>query len=306
MGSVALLFAGQGAQSVGMGQDLVEAYPVCRDLFAQADEVLGYKLSEICFAGPAEELTKTQHCQPAIFVMSAACLAALKQEQPELDIKASAGLSLGEWSALYAAGALSFEDTLRVLEARGRFMQEACDATDGGMVSVIGPDVPTLQAICEKTGTYLANLNSPGQTVISGAKEKLDDVAALAKEAGAKRAIVLNVAGGYHSPLMASAAPKLAEVLSTVTFNEPTIPVVANVTGAPHGGADSIAATMVEQVTGSVHWYEGIGWIKDQGIDSFLELGPGKVLSGLMRRIDRGLSCANIESVDSLKAAVAG
>jgi [acyl-carrier-protein] S-malonyltransferase len=304
MGSVALLFAGQGAQSVGMGKDLAEAYPVCRELFEKADEVLGYKLSQICFEGPAEELTKTQHCQPGIFVMSAACLAALKQEQPELDVKAVAGLSLGEWTALYAAGALSFEDTLRVLEARGRFMQEACDATDGGMVSVIGPDVPTLQTICDKTGTYLANLNSPGQTVISGAKEKLDEVAELAKEAGAKRAIVLNVAGAYHSPLMASAAPKLAEILETVTFNEPAMPVVANVTGKPHGSAGTIVQTMIEQVTGSVHWYEGIGWIKDQGVDTFIELGPGKVLSGLMRRIDRALSCSNIESVESLKAVV--
>ncbi len=304
MSKQAILFAGQGAQFVGMGKDLADAYPACQALFDKADEVLGYSISDICFNGPAEELTKTNHCQPGIFVASIACCTALKIEKPELEFDMAAGLSLGEWSALHMAGALTFEDTLKVLEARGRFMQEACDATDGGMLSVIGLDLAQLETICAETGVTLANLNSPAQTVLSGPNAGIAAAEAAAKAAGAKRAIVLPVAGAYHSQLMASAAPKLAEVLATVEIATPRIPVISNVTGKAHGTPDEIRETMVKQVTGSVHWYEGIDVIKAAGVTSCLECGPGKVLSGLMRRLDRDMGMANIQDAASLAAYV--
>ncbi len=304
MSKQAILFAGQGAQFVGMGQDLAAAYPACQALFDKADEVLGYSISDICFNGPAEELTKTKHCQPGIFVASIACYTALKAEKPELEFAAAAGLSLGEWSALHMAGALTFEDTLKVLEARGRFMQEACDATDGGMLSVIGLDLTQLEAVCAQTGVFIANLNSPAQTVLSGPKAGIAAAEAAAKEAGAKRAIVLPVAGAYHSELMASAAPKLAEVLASVEIATPSIPVISNVTGKAHGSPDEIRATMVKQVTNSVHWYEGIDVIKAAGVTACVECGPGKVLSGLMRRLDRDMGMANIQDAATLAAFV--
>jgi [acyl-carrier-protein] S-malonyltransferase len=304
MSKQAILFAGQGAQFVGMGQDLATAYPACKALFDKADDVLGYSLSGICFDGPAEELTKTNHCQPGIFVASIACYTALKVEKPELEFAAAAGLSLGEWSALHMAGALTFEDTLKVLEARGRFMQEACDATEGGMLSVIGLDFAQLEAICAETGVSIANLNSPEQTVLSGLKSGIAAAEVAAKAAGAKRAIVLPVAGAYHSELMASAAPKLAAVLESVEIATPRIPVISNVTGQAHGSAAEIREAMFKQVTNSVHWYEGIAAIKAVGVTKCLECGPGKVLSGLMRRLDREMGMANIQDAATLAAFV--
>lgn len=304
--SKAIVFAGQGAQFVGMGKDLSEAYPECKMLFQKADDILGYGLSSICFDGPAEELTRTSHCQPGIFVASVACFTALKKELPELDIVASAGLSLGEWSALHAAGVLSFEDTVKVLEARGRFMQDACDQSDGGMCSVIGLTVDQCRDVAETAGAEMANLNSAAQTVLSGDQTAVEKAAVLAKEAGAKLAVPLKVAGAYHSSLMAPAAERLAEVLETVTFNAPDCPVVANVTGAPHGDPASIKDTMLAQVTSSVLWQKSIEGIIDQGVDTFVECGPGKVLSGLIKRINKRVTSMNVQDVDTLKAACEG
>ena len=235
----AIVFAGQGAQAVGMGKDFADKYPECRALFARADNVLGYKLSKVCFEGPAEELTKTVHCQPAIFVVSMACVTALSREIPgqwiRLGFRGTAGLSLGEWSALHMAEVLSFEDTLRVLAARGRFMQEACEEREGGMVSVIGLPVEKLKEICAATGAEIANLNSAEQTVLSGPKEAVASAAKMAGEAGAKKAIPLNVAGAYHSSFMATAAKRLDEMLTGITFKKPRMTVLANTTGLPHG-----------------------------------------------------------------------
>ncbi len=310
MATRAIIFSGQGAQSVGMGKDLADAFPACKALYDTADEVLGYKLSEICFEGPAEELTKSNYCQPAIFVTSIACYTALKETVPGLDAAMMAGLSLGEWSALHAAGALSFEDTLRVLEVRGQAMQEACEERDGSMVSVIGLSRDQLLEICEATGVELANLNSEAQTVLSGEREGIEKAAAMATEMGAKRAIVLQVAGAFHSSLMASATPKLEAALSNVTIQTPAIPVLANVTGQPHGGADDIRATMLKQVTGSVHWYESINAMTAAGVGEFIECGPGAVLTGLIKRIaERGTPLHNISNVATLEkttAALAG
>jgi [acyl-carrier-protein] S-malonyltransferase len=300
----AIVFAGQGAQFVGMGKDLAEAYPVCRDLFARADAVLGFSLSKLCFEGPIEELTKSNNCQPAIFVTSVACQLALAQEAPAAEFKATAGLSLGEWSALHMAGALSFEDTLKVLQARGRFMQEACEERPGGMVSVMGLGMDKLQAVCSATGVEIANLNSPDQTVLSGEKQAIAEAEKAAVAAGAKRAIVLPVAGAFHSRLMESAARKLDAHLASVTFRPTTIPVVANVTGQPHGGPETIRQTMVKQVTSSVQWVSCVQWMRGNGVAMFCECGPGKVLSGLIKRIDKDAKLSDTQDVATLKKAV--
>ena len=302
--SKAIIFSGQGAQFVGMGKDLADACRDCRGLYEKADEVLGYELSKICFEGPAEELTKSNHCQPAIFVTSIACYQALKGMVGDLSFAGTAGLSLGEWSALHAAGALSFEDTLRVLEARGRFMQEACAASDGAMLSIIGLDMPALETICEASGVTIANLNSSAQTVLSGERAAIEKATALATEAGAKRAIPLNVAGAFHSPLMIPAAERLAETLAGVTFNAPTMPVLANVTGLPHDPAN-IGDAMIKQVTGAVHWYPSIEWLADQGVDTYIECGPGKVLTGLIKRIAKGASLHNVQDAATLESTAA-
>jgi [acyl-carrier-protein] S-malonyltransferase len=301
-----IIFSGQGAQFVGMGKDLADAFPACKALYEKADEVLGYELSKICFEGPAEELTKSNHCQPAIFVTSIACYTALKEKIPNLEATMTAGLSLGEWSALHAAGALTFEDTLRVLETRGRAMQDACEERDGSMVSVIGLSMDQLNEICKTAGVELANLNSEAQTVLSGEREAIEKAAAIATEMGAKRAIVLQVAGAFHSSLMASATPKLEAVLNNVTINEPSIPVLANVTGQVHGSPDEIRATMLKQVTGSVHWYESINAMTAAGVSEFIECGPGNVLTGLIKRIaERGTPLHNVQDMDTLEKSVA-
>ncbi|MBM4148128.1 MAG: ACP S-malonyltransferase [Lentisphaerae bacterium] len=295
----AYVFAGQGAQSVGMGRDLAEAYPECKELFAKADEVLGRSLSKVCFEGPIEELTRSNNCQPAIFVTSIACLHAMRLSGAKADPVGVAGLSLGEWTALHAAGAIGFEDAVRVLEARGRFMQEACEQRQGGMVSVIGLGTDQLRKICEMTGLEIANMNSAEQTVLSGDKAAIADAERLAKEAGAKKTIVLNVAGAFHSSLMAPAAVKLEAELARVNILAPGMPVVANVTGEPHGGPDSIRRDMVRQVTGSVRWVSCVEWFKAHGVSCYVEFGPGKVLAGLIKRIDGAAALHNVQDAAS-------
>ncbi len=301
----AFVFAGQGAQFVGMGKDLADSYTECRDLFARADAALGRGLSEICFTGPAEALTRTDNCQPAIFAVSAACYAALKHERPDLAFAGAAGLSLGEWTALYAAGVLNFEDTLKILEARGRFMQDTCNAAEGAMLSVIGLSTDAVRALCEGSGAEMANLNSAQQTVLSGTSAAIAKAETLAKAAGAKMAVRLQVAGAYHSSLMKPAAERLAEFLASVKFHAPAMPVVANVTGAPHGSPDSIREAMTRQVTSPVLWQKSIEWFQANGVTEYVECGPGKVLSGLIKRIDRAANTLNVQDVETLKATAA-
>lgn len=304
MSKMAILFPGQGAQAVGMGKDLAAHFPACRELFDRAGQVLGYDLARICFEGPDEELTRSDHAQPAIFVVSLAAYAALKERKPDLAVAAVAGLSSGEWAALHVAGVVSYEDALRVLEARGRFMQQACQQVPGGMVSVIGLSADALQGICDRTGWQIANLNSPEQTVLSGPKDKIGEVESLAKEGGAKRAIPLNVAGAFHSRLMAGAARHLGEFLGTVTLSAPQVPVVSNVLGRPFESVEEIRQRMVEQVTHSVRWVEDIQWMQGLGVDTYVECGPGKVLSGLVKRIDKQAAILNIQDNSGLEAAI--
>ena len=305
MSNRAIVFAGQGAQSIGMGADLAAAYPECKALYDRADEALGYSLSDICFNGPDEVLTQSNHCQPAIFVTSLVCSKALELRLPAISFTAAAGLSLGEWTALCYTGALTMEDALRALEASGRFMQRACEEQAGGMVSVIGLDRAILESICEETGVQMANLNSAAQTVLSGPCEGIEAATLKCNAAGAKKTIVLNVAGAFHSRLMSSAAAELSDELSTIEFKSPRIPVVANVTARPHAGPDEIRKTMIDQVTQSVDWLGSIEWFAENGISGYVEAGPGRVLSGLIKRIDRAADLANVQDVKSLDATLA-
>lgn len=301
----ALLFAGQGSQTVGMGCDLCEASAGATQVFARANEVLGRDLRQICFAGPEPVLTQTDNAQPGIFVTSLACLAALRERVPGLTFDATAGLSLGEFTALTAAGMLGFEDAIRTVQARGKFMQEACDTTQGGMASVMGMEEGPLTEVCREADVDLANLNCPGQIVISGDKEKIAKAVDLAKARGAKRAIPLTVAGAYHSRLMAAAQVKLASVLAGVPLHSTSTVVVHNVTARPAGNPAEIKDLLVRQVTSSVRWSESVQWLIAQGYTRFIELGPGNVLSGLMRRIDPSVTMLNVSDRASLDATVA-
>jgi [acyl-carrier-protein] S-malonyltransferase len=304
MSKTALLFAGQGAQAVGMGKDLAEKFPSAKAWFDRANAALGYDLASICFNGPEPELTKTENAQPGIFLVSWVAFQLLKEQAPSLKFDATAGLSLGEFTALTAAGAMSFEDGLRVVRRRGRFMQEACEATRGGMAAVIGLDEGPTREVCAEAGVVLANLNCPGQIVISGEADKITKAVELAKAKGAKRAIALPVAGAYHSPLMAGAQPKLQAELAKVKLSSPIVPVISNVTGQPHGNAADISARLVEQVTSSVLWEKSMRYLLAQGFTRFIELGPGTALSGFMKRIDKGAQMLNVADVASLEATV--
>jgi len=318
MSKTALLFAGQGAQVVGMGKDLAEKFPSAKAWFDRANTALGYDLSGICFNGPEAELTKTEHAQPGIFLVSWVCFQLLKEQVQSpgaagatldfghgtLDFQATAGLSLGEFTALTAAGAMSFEDGLRVVRQRGKFMQEACDVTKGGMAAIIGLDEAPTREVCAEAGVVLANLNCPGQIVISGAAEKIAKACELAKAKGAKRALPLPVAGAYHSPLMASAQPKLGAELAKVNLVSPVVPVISNVTAQAHGTPAEISAKLVEQVCASVLWENSMRALLAQGFTRFIELGPGAALSGFMKRIDKTATMLNVADAASLETTV--
>lgn len=288
------IFAGQGAQVPGMGRDFAEADPEVMALYDRANEILGFDLKRVSFEGPAEELTKSNICQPAIFVVSYAAYLTLQKRRPT-EFACAAGLSLGEWGALCAAGVLDFESTLKVLEARGRFMQEACEAVPSGMIAIVGATPEQLAELCAKTGCTVANINSAAQQVLSGDKASIANAANVAKELGIKRAIPLATAGAFHSKFMAPAREKLASVLDTVEFKAPKMPVLSNVTGLPHSSDPAeIKAMMLEQVTGTTNWAKDVETAKSMGCDTFVEFGPGKVLSGLVKKIDPALNVSNV------------
>ncbi|MDP4845761.1 MAG: ACP S-malonyltransferase [Akkermansiaceae bacterium] len=299
-----ILFSGQGAQKIGMARDWVESSATARDLAKQADEALGYSLTDIMFNGPEESLTATSKCQPALYLHGLIGLALLKERLPNFQPAAAAGLSLGEFTAHAAAGTFSFIDGLKLVSQRGTFMEEACNATDGSMAALIGGDEEKVRELATAADVDVANLNAPGQIVISGLSANIDDAVAKAKEFGIRRAIKLNVAGAYHSRLMASAQEKLAAELSGTTITSPPIPVVANFTAAPVASEDEIRSTLTSQVTGSVRWIESIQYLVSQGHNNFIEIGPGKVIAGLVAKIAPEAAVISVEDLPSLEAAI--
>ncbi len=304
MSKAVLLFSGQGAQKVGMGQDLISAYPSAKKLFEQADHTLGRSLSDIMFHGPPEELTKTRHCQPALFLHGLALLQILKEKVPQLQPVAAAGLSLGEMTAHCAAGTFTFEQGLKLVARRGELMDKACETQPGSMAAMIGGTPEDLSRLATECDVDIANLNCPGQTVLSGTEKGIDRAVSLAKEFGLRMGKKLQVAGAYHSRLMASAQEELGKALAATDFTDPQIPVISNYLAAPAEGPDAIRASLKDQVTGSVRWIESIQHLRQQGHDLFIELGPGKVLAGFMARIDKEARIISIEDATSLEAAI--
>ncbi len=304
MNSTAVIFPGQGAQVVGMAKDLVDAFPDARSWFDRASDALGFDLARVCFDGPEEELKRSDRAQPAIFVHSIVAYELFKA-RTGLQPSAAAGLSSGEWAALCAAGVVGFEDAIRILRCRGEAMQAACRASQGGMVSIIGLDDDKIAAICQEVGLEIANYNSPGQTVVSGAADACARVPALAKAAGAKLCVPLPVAGAFHSRLMGPAVEVFANFLASVDFSEPAFPVYANVHGGRHADAAAIRRDMPLQITGSVRWVDNVRAMVADGTRAMFEFGPGKALTGLVKRIDKAIPATNVSDLESLEKAVA-
>ena len=302
---IALLFAGQGAQAVGMGKDLVAEFPVAADLFKQADDILGFPLSQTTFEGPADELTKTSVCQPALYVHGLACLAVLKEKLPRFVFHAAAGLSLGEFTAHAAAGTFDFQTGLELVAKRSQAMQEACENTQGSMAAIIGGEEKQVRELAAAAGVDVANLNSPGQIVLSGEASKIAQAVSLAKEYGARKAVELQVAGAFHSRLMESAYLKLQKVLAETSIKSPEVPVVCNVDAQAVGEPEEIRRTLAEQVTGSVRWTESVNYLLDHlHCTQLIELGPGGVLAGLVGRIRKGTPVISISNVATLTDAL--
>ncbi len=279
---------------MGMGKDLYDSFPEAKAIFEKANKILGFSISDLCFSGPADELTKTNNCQPAIFTMTIACWQAYKTKQPQID-GYMAGLSLGEYSALVAAGALNFEDAVYLVRRRGEFMEEAALKHPGKMLSVFGLSLAQAKEVCAVAEAEVANINCPGQIVISGTPEAIARAQSLAKEKGAKLTVILEVSGAFHSSLMREASAKLAGELEKIKINTPEFPVISNVTGKPVSDREEIKQNLIRQISASVLWEDSMKLILSKGVASFIEFGPGKVLKGLMRRIDNNAQVVNIE-----------
>jgi [acyl-carrier-protein] S-malonyltransferase len=301
-GATAWVFPGQGAQEPGMGRDLYEGAPAARALFDRADAALGRKISTLCFDGPASELNQTANAQPAMFVMSLACLAAAR-EATRLDSEPSfvAGHSLGEYTALAAAGALDFEAGLLLVEQRGRLTQAAADARPGSMAALLGLDEDAARQLCAETATEVCNFNAPGQIVIGGDADAVTRACALATERGAKRAIPLDVTGAFHTSLMHPAVARFAEAVSSAGVRSPKTPFVSNRTAAAMTDAADIADALVYQLTHPVRWVECVQYLASEGVAEIVEFGPGRVLTGLIKRIAPDMALRNINSLASLE-----
>ncbi|MCK5216034.1 MAG: ACP S-malonyltransferase [Candidatus Omnitrophica bacterium] len=302
MTSIALIFPGQGAQTVGMGKDLYDNSKEAKDIFEKAEQVIGEGFCDIIFNGPQEKLTETAYSQPAILTVSMAALAALKARESfkEMDARFAAGLSLGELSALAASGALSFEETLKLVQQRGAFMQEACRLNEGKMAAVIGLDKYKIIEICASCGAEVANFNSPQQIVITGHADKVEAAVKLLTEAGAKNVVPLDVAGAFHSTLMQSACDKFKAVLDAAPIAGAKTPIISNVDAKPASAPEKIKSNLAAQIVSSVQWVGSVQYMAAQGITNLIECGPGKVLKGLIRRTDKSLKVQNIETYEDV------
>ena len=305
--TVAYLFPGQGAQAVGMGKDLYDAVPAAKAIFDEADQALGFSLSQLCFEGPMEDLTQTINTQPAILTASVATLEAAREILGDKGLTPShtAGHSLGEYSSLVAAGSMTFSDAVKLVRERGRLMQAAGDEQEGTMSAIIGMAEDDLKAICDETGVDMANLNAVGQIAISGSVSGIEAAEKLAEERGARRVVRLNVSAAFHSSLMDPAVPGMRTALEGASISAPTFPVVGNVTAQPLETADEVVDELASQIRSSVQWFRTVEYLRDNGVTTFIELGPGKVLTGLVKRAfeeAETINVSNLEELEALKA----
>ncbi len=295
----AYVFPGQGSQWIGMGHDIYQTYPEAKAVFDESDDILGFSLSQLCFQGPQEKLNQTDYAQPAIVTISIAYLKVLSRvlQKEILPPNMVAGHSLGEYTALIVANVLSLKDTLRLVQIRGQLMQREAEKTSSGMAAVIGLDKGILEEVCRESETEIANINSPGQIVISGTKDSLTKAAELAKSRGALRVIQLNVAGAFHSKFMQGAADELSSFISSLSFQNASLPIIANTSAQPVIYADDIKRELVKQLCNCVQWQSTVEYMVRSGVINFIEIGPGNVLTGLIKRISREAQVVNVGCV---------